>query len=194
MNKSQIRKISAPLFPILDLLLSHFTLLASFLLYAIRKMRVSNMPVSKKIFKTVGVFPITNHYYEPLFDDRLLKLPLDRERSLPGIDWNNQQQLNLLGQFHYQEELLAFPYSNPAIPYAFYFDNPSLGPGDAEYLYCMTRHFKPKKIIEIGSGYSTLMTKAAIQKNKEERPRVETETICIEPYEMPWLEKTGVQV
>ena len=194
MNKSRIRKISTPLFPILDVLLSPFTLLASFLLYAIRKMRLSNMPVSKKIFKTVGVFPITNHYYEPLFDDRLLTRSLDRDRSLPGIDWNSQQQLGLLEQFHYQEELLAFPYSNPGGTLSFYFDNPSLGPGDAEYLYCMVRHFKPKKIIEIGSGYSTLMAKSAVEKNKEENPGIETETICIEPYEMPWLEKTGAQV
>src|SRR5207342_287411 len=114
MNKSQIRKISAPLFPILDLLLSHFTLLASFLLYAIRKMRVSNMPVSKKIFKTVGVFPITNHYYEPLFDDRLLKLPLDRDRYLPGINWNDKAQLELLDNFHFQTELAAIPFKKTA--------------------------------------------------------------------------------
>lgn len=152
------------------------------------------MPVSKSIFKMVGVFPITNHYYEPLFDDRLLKQPLNKDRSLPGIDWNEEQQLNLLAKFNYQEELLKFHNSRVEDSLSFYFDNPSLGPGDAEYLYCMIRHFKPKRIIEIGSGYSTLMTMAAIRKNHQENPEQQAKTVCIEPFEMPWLEKTGVEV
>jgi hypothetical protein len=86
MTKYKLRKFFKPVYPILDVLLSPFTFLASVLLFAIRKMRIANMPLSKWIFKKVGVFPITNHYYEPLFDDRLLKLPLDRDRYLPGIN------------------------------------------------------------------------------------------------------------
>ena len=102
MNKYAIRKFFEPVYPILDIILFPFTLLASILLFAIRKMRIANMPVSKWVFKKVGVFPITNHYYEPLFDDRLLKLPLDRDRFLPGINLNDRGQLNLLNQFQFQ--------------------------------------------------------------------------------------------
>jgi hypothetical protein len=193
MSKKGIRKLATPFFPVLDILLSPFTLLSSMLLFVIRKIRVSNMPVSKKIFKTVGVFPITDHYYEPLFDDRKLKLPLDKDRSLPGINWNNEIQLALLEKFDYQEELSNIPWDK-VNELSFYFNNPSLGPGDAEYLYCMIRHFKPSRIIEIGSGYSTLMAKKAIENNKTESSLYKCEQICIEPYEMPWLEKTGVQV
>ena len=182
-----------PFFPLLDVLLSPFTLFSSILLFAIRKIRVSNMPISKKIFKAVGVFPITNHYYEPLFDDRKLKLPLDKDRSIPGIKWNNEAQLSLLEKFNYQDELNRIPW-NKTGELSFFFNNPSLGPGDAEYLYCMIRHFKPGRIIEIGSGYSTLMAKEAIESNKRENSLYNCEQICIEPYEMPWLEKTGVQV
>jgi len=182
-----------PFFPLLDVLLSPFTLFSSILLFAIRKIRVSNMPISKKIFKAVGVFPITNHYYEPLFDDRKLKLPLDKDRSIPGIKWNNEAQLSLLEKFNYQDELNRIPWDKTG-ELSFFFNNPSLGPGDAEYLYCMIRHFKPGRIIEIGSGYSTLMAKEAIESNKRENSLYNCEQICIEPYEMPWLEKTGVQV
>jgi predicted O-methyltransferase YrrM len=194
MTKTKLRQSLTPLFRILDILLSPLTLLASFLLFGIRKMRVANMPVSKSIFKKVGVFPILNHYYEPLFDDTLLKLPLDRERALPGIRWNDQEQLALLGEFHYQEELAAFPFDKPAADFGFFYDNPSFGPADAEYLYCMIRHFKPQRIIEIGSGYSTLMARQAIKLNSSEDPFYQCAHICVEPYEMPWLEKTGVQV
>jgi len=194
MTKTKLRQSLTPLFRVLDILLSPLTLLASFLLFCIRKMRVANMPVSKSIFKKVGVFPILNHYYEPLFDDTLLKLPLDRDRALPGIKWNDQEQLALLGEFHYQEELAAFPFDRPAAEFGFFYGNPSFGPADAEYLYCMIRHFKPSRIIEIGSGYSTLMARQAIKKNASEDPSYRCAHICIEPYEMPWLEKTGVEV
>jgi len=188
-----MRRLLTPFFPVLDVLLSPFTFFSSLLLFGIRKIRVNNMPLSKKIFKTVGVFPIVNHYYEPLFDDRKLKLSLDRDRNLPGINWNNEGQLSLLSQFNYQEELNSIP-SDKSKDLSFFFNNPSLGPGDAEYLYCIIRHFKPARIIEVGSGYSTLMAKQAIEKNKQGNLSYTCEQICIEPYEMPWLEKTGVQV
>jgi predicted O-methyltransferase YrrM len=140
------------------------------------------------------VFPILNHYYEPLFDDRQLKRPLDRDRRLPGIRWNDQEQLALLDQFHYQQELAAMPFDKPEGEFTFYYGNPSLGPADAEVLYCMIRHFRPRRIIEIGSGYSTLMVREAIAANRSEAPAYACEHVCIEPYEMPWLEKTGVEV
>jgi hypothetical protein len=194
MNKKAIRERMTPLFPILDIILSPFTLLASLLLFSIRKMRINNMPVSKKIFKSVGVFPISNHYYEPLFDDRQLRFSLDRDRNLPGIDWNVKKQLSILQSFNYQSELSTFPFSQVNDELKFYFGNPSFGPGDAEYLYSMIRLFKPAKVIEIGSGYSTLMCKAAIEKNKAEDPAYTCHVLCIEPYEMPWLEKTGIEI
>jgi hypothetical protein len=194
MTKYAIRKFFKPLYPILDVLLSPFTLLSSLLLFLIRKMRITNMPVSKWIFKQVGVFPITNHYYEPLFDDRLLKQPLDRDRFLPGLNLNDHVQLELLGQFHFQNELAAIPYKKKDTDFSFYYDNPSLRAGDAEYLYCIIRQFTPARMIEIGSGYSTLMVQKAVADIRQVNPQYRLEQICIEPYEMPWLEKTGVQV
>ncbi|MGZ3767554.1 MAG: hypothetical protein ACXVA2_23020, partial [Mucilaginibacter sp.] len=66
--------------------------------------------------------------------------------------------------------------------------------GDAEYLYNMVRHFKPKRIIEIGSGFSTLMVRNAIAKNKDGDANYHCDHICIEPYEVPWLEKTATMI
>jgi hypothetical protein len=139
----------------------------------------------------VGVFPVRKHYYEPLFDARILKHPLDEVRQLPGIDWNVSEQLQLLSCFHFEEELNNIPFNNPH-KMEFYLNNLNFGPGDAEYWYNIVRHFKPKRIIEIGSGYSTLMAQKAINKNRESSSVCQH--ICIEPYEMPWLEYAGVQV
>ena len=74
----------------------------------------------------------------------------------------------------------------------FYLKNTNFGDGDAEYWYNIIRHFKPKRIIEIGSGYSTLMAQNAINKNRESGSVCQH--ICIEPYEMLWLEQAGPQV
>jgi hypothetical protein len=53
---------------------------------------------------------------------------------------------------------------------------------------------KPRRIFEVGSGNSTLMAIQAIRRNREETPGYDCKHVCIEPYEMPWLEQTGVTV
>lgn len=53
---------------------------------------------------------------------------------------------------------------------------------------------KPKRIIEIGSGHSTLMAIKAISENKKHDNTYTCDHMCIEPYEMTWLEKSGVTV
>ena len=51
---------------------------------------------------------------------------------------------------------------------------------DAEMLYGVIRHFRPRRIVEIGSGFSTLVAAAACRKNLESGHV--TELICIEPF------------
>lgn len=141
----------------------------------------------------VGVFPILNHYYEPLFDSRNLNAPLSDARVLPGIDWNDGEQLSMLEKFDFNDELKQIPL-NKASELDFYINNPAFTSGDAEYLYNLIRLKKPTKIFEVGSGYSTLLAVQAVKKNKDEDSSYQCKHVCIEPYEMPWLEKTGVTV
>ena len=49
-------------------------------------------------------------------------------------------------------------------------------------LYCLIRHLRPKTIIEIGSGYSTLVASMAIGANKNEIPDYDCSLISIEPF------------
>lgn len=159
----------------------------------LRKIGLERMPHSRKQLIQVGVLPVTDHYFEPLFHHNQLNRPLNFSRELSGIDWNNQRQLDLLKNFRYQQELLAIPWSQIK-PHAFSYDNNSYRAGDAESLYCMIRHFKPARLYEIGSGNSTLMARLAIEKNKSENPSYTCHHVCIEPYEQPWLEQSGVVV
>ena len=150
--------------------------------------------ITDKIFMKLGVLPILDHYYMPLINPKkYLTKSLREDRELPGIDFNVNEQLNLLSKFNYNEELLKFPL-NKDKENEYYYNNPWYGSGDSEYLYNIIRYFKPNRIFEIGSGYSSLMVRKGISNNKLEDTTYNCHHICIEPYEMPWLEKIEVEL
>src|SRR6185437_5243621 len=156
--------LNSPLFRrTTDLVLSPLTFIGAIWQKFIRTGTARQMPVSEKIFMAVGVLPIRDQYYQPLINPgKYLKKPLNEPRSLPGIEWNLDEQKALLNGFCYQEEVLAIPFSKTDAPeFGYYYDNPSLCPTDAEFCYNIIRHFKPRRMIEVGCGYSTLLAMRA---------------------------------
>jgi hypothetical protein len=178
--------------PFVDVFLFPFVYPAGFLLKLIRRGGVHRMPLSKRALLQVGVFPIRNHYYEPKFDTRDL-VSSSVVRELPGVDWNVEGQLALLASFDYSNEIESVIRQWTGTP-AFHFNNDVFEAGDAEFWYSMVRSQKPRTIIEIGSGYSTLIASKAVERNRIEDPGYTCRQICIEPYEAPWLESLGVTV
>jgi hypothetical protein len=153
--------------------------------------------IERTIFSKVGVFPIPDQYYQPLINPKkYLKKSLRQDRILNGIDLNVQEQLNILDKFNFNQELLDFPIDKENVKsgISFFYNNGSYCSGDAEYLYNIIRLFKPSKIIEIGSGNSTLMALNATAKNHDEDENYNCEHVCIEPFEMPWLETKNLKV
>lgn len=181
------------LLPIADVLLLPLVYPAAWLLKAIRRAGMQRMPSCRNALLRIGVFPIRDHYYEPRFDMRNTKRRLDEARELPGIDWNVDEQLAILAAFRYGGELAGTP-TKATGAREFHFGNDAFESGDAEYWYQLIRAKKPRRIFEVGSGHSTLMAIAAVKKNRQEDPEYRCEHVCIEPYEMPWLEATGVTV
>jgi predicted O-methyltransferase YrrM len=144
-------------------------------------------------FVKVGVYPILDHYYEPQFCHSAPLRDFCEDRDLPAIDWNVIGQLEMLERFEFSAELANIPQQKPK-DLGFYLNNGSFESGDAEVWYQFVRTLKPKRIIEIGSGNSTLMAIDAIEKNRQDDRDYRCEHVCIEPYEMPWLEESGVAV
>jgi len=177
-----------------DFIFAPFTLIFTYLFKYLRTKSLKNFPISKIIFLKVGLLPIRDHYYEPLFNPKHLRYSLRRERYLPGIHFNDEEQLKILEKFNFNNELLQFPLKKTSNKREYCYNVGAFLSGDAEYLYNIIRLFKPKKIIEIGSGNSTLMARNAIQRNNSERTDYSCQHICIEPYEQDWLEEIGVQV
>jgi len=153
-----------------------------------------SLPKCREYLKQTGVYPIKDHYYQPLFRDSRLKRSLREARILPGIDWRTDRQISFLNSLCFEKELLDMDLnSTHSDPLKFSMRNGSFESGDAEFLYQIIRHLKPQNIIEIGSGHSTKIAYEAVQRNYAETG-VMASHICIEPYEMPWLEKLGVRV
>jgi len=179
---------------VLDLLGIPFVYIAAILLREVRKIGVYRLPMSRKILLKVGCFPIRDHYYEPLYNyGKHLRFSLSQERSLPGINWNIQEQIEILREFHYNEELKSILDDNGG-GVDFCLTNGSFEGGDADFFYNVIRLKQPSRIFEIGSGNSTRIAIKAIRKNEVDLPGYKCKHVCIEPYEMPWLEGTGVKV
>jgi predicted O-methyltransferase YrrM len=107
------------------------------------------------------------------------------------VDWNVEGQLQLLAQFDYNSELVEIPLESRG-QLEYHYNNDAFASGDAEFLYNMIRLRKPRRIIEIGSGSSTLLARRAIRANQGEDPHYACAHTCIEPYEADWLETIGV--
>lgn len=186
-------KIKNKILPVIDLLLAPFVYLSARILKKIRRIGVRRLPVCKNSLMKIGVFPILDHYYEPQFDYRKTKQPFSQDRKLPGLNLNVAEQLKMLSTFSYGHELADLRHGEAAAQ-GFCLDNINFKSGDAEYWYQIIRSIKPSRIFEVGSGNSTLIALRAINANQMENPSYRCKHVCIEPYEMPWLEKSGVTV
>ena len=144
-----------------------------------------------RVAERTGVYPVIDHYHEPLIRvGGLDATTAARPRRLPGIDLRIDTQLALLDQLRYGDELLAL--AEPSGHLAPTYDNLAFGPGDAEVLYSMIRHLRPRSVIEVGSGHSTRFADAAMRQNAADGAG--GRHVCIEPYESEWLAELGVEL
>lgn len=72
---------------------------------------------------------------------------------------------------------------NPEDPDGFFWDNPAFSYSDAMAYYCMIRAFRPRGVVEIGSGFSSLVADLALRRNGEGR------LTLIEPHPRPFLSR-----
>jgi hypothetical protein len=130
-----------------------------------------------------GFHVLKADYYSPIPDTRDLNDEIwDRRSEMVGVDMNEQGQLDLLDEFkdEFRKEYDQFPLGPTDLPHQFHLGNPSFGLPDAVALYCMIRHFKPKRMIEIGSGHSTFLAAQALLVNQDEGH--DCDFTAIEPY------------
>jgi predicted O-methyltransferase YrrM len=132
-------------------------------------------------WQTLGIHAVPVHFYYPIPDTRTLgESTWNKRFRLTGLNWCENEQLALLQIFAgYRAEYGRFPIEKADD--GFFVNNGRFEAVDAEVLYCMIRHFKPRRICEIGSGYSTQVAAMAVAANRAEgAPQCRIE--AIEPY------------
>ena len=180
------------LIKIYDILLTIALFFVKWIFIKFRKRGPENLPLTSKFLKKNGFYPIINHYYDPKFQYSNNEKKNYLGRNLKSLELREENQLNFLKKFEFENELIDLNLNYGSKEFNFCFNNGSFEKGDAEIYYQMIRHFKPKKIIEVGSGHSTLIALEAIKKNKKENR--ETIIKCIEPYENKWLENLDFEM
>jgi len=130
-----------------------------------------------------GCLPMMVHFYSPVPDipDLIKRDIFSKESELPGIDLKLDKQLDFLMEIGgiYGNEC-SWPDNSTSDPLQFFLQNGCFSFGCASSLHSIIRYFKPKKIIEIGSGYSSLVISAALKNNKSEGKPCEYS--IIDPY------------
>ena len=131
----------------------------------------------------MGVYVLPVHYYSPLPDIHDLSKNKNiwaKKSQLIGVSYSPQSQVEKLKStcLPYQDEYFELPAYWDAV-------NTKAGPGytyiDAQTLHAMIRFHKPQRVVEVGSGVSTLCMLAASELNKNETS-LKTKITCIEPY------------
>jgi hypothetical protein len=171
------------------------TVIALPLLWALGRLR-SQSRITRILTDFANIAVVRRHYYEPIVFQRDLKSDLAAERAISGLKLNPMGQIAFIDSLTFGQELAHSPMvpRRPNDKAQFYFQNGSFGCGDAEIYYNIIRRFKPARIIEVGSGYSSVLAQQALRKNREQDAGYTYRHICIEPFENTWLESVGAEI
>ena len=139
-----------------------------------------------------GFLPMRIHYYSPVPDllDLRQRQIWQRKSGLSGLDFRAEQQVDFLRSLgaQYGGEC-NWPSTSTGNPQEFFTENNSFSFGCAASLHSILRYYKSRKVIEIGSGNSSLIFSAALRRNLVDGHP--SEYMIIDPYPAP-LVKNGL--
>ncbi|HEX8136029.1 MAG TPA: class I SAM-dependent methyltransferase [Pyrinomonadaceae bacterium] len=154
--------------------------------------RYNHQQTAHRIFSEQGFHLLSKQdYYLPIPQEEDLGDAFWEKRSeMVGVDLNEGCALGLLNDVfpaYVGEFRETFPLHQSGDSTAFYLINGSFMAIDAQVYYSFIRHFRPKRIVEIGSGRSTQVAAAACLRNAKELGEAPHLT-AIEPFPAPLLE------
>lgn len=134
----------------------------------------------RKQVRIQGIYQ-AGHYYSPIpnYDDVLeyIKSPKRNSLELPDINLNKENQFKLLQEYHKYYDSLPFPEQKKQ-DYRYYYAQDWFCCADAIFLYSFLRKNKPRRIVEVGSGFSSAVILDTVEKFFDHQ----TEISFIEPY------------
>ena len=128
----------------------------------------------------IGHFVPAGHFYSPMpsaEDVEALERRPPTTSPLPGIALNDEAQLTLLSELaRFYSSMPFTAEQSPGLRY--WFENPSYSYGDGTLLHSMLRWLRPRRLIEVGSGYTSALTLDTNQRFLDSR----LSCTFIEPY------------
>ena len=141
-----------------------------------------------ELYQSKGWHVSPVNFYESIPDTTELNEELwEKKSALVGIKTNLPRQVEFLRSISetYLREYHAIPDRPQAHPTEY--TRATLFAGiDGAILYALIRSRRPRRVIEIGSGYSSLLSLLALQRNAEEDGR-SSEFTSIEPHPADFL-------
>ena len=137
---------------------------------------------ARRAAERVGIQFLVKSFYSPIPDLRALPAGVFERRSpLRGLELRLDRQVALV-----EDELAPYlaefepPERPTGRPGEFHLANGSYPPVDADLLYALVRYLKPRRVLELGSGHSTLVTCMAAAANG--RQGYPTRVECFDPH------------
>lgn len=140
-----------------------------------------------------GFLPMPVHFYSPVPDlvDLEQRKIWDRKSDLAGVSFNPGFQVAHLSELGKQfGHECDWPSQSLSKEGQFFTENGTFGFGCAASTYCILRNYKPRRVIEIGSGNSSKIISEALLLNSKDSMEPIDYSI-IDPSPSPFIE-TGL--
>jgi len=157
-----------------------------------RLARAAHRRIGRRLVEPVanrlGFDLLEKHYYSPVPDVASITPAVwDDPSALAGLEFDSRSQLEFL-----ERELAPYlgefapPRASSGKPGEFYLDNKTYESVDAETLYAMIRRHAPARVVELGSGSSSLVIAEAVSRNARDSKHCEYQVF--DPFPDPTLE------
>lgn len=137
----------------------------------------------RRVLARLGFQLVFSTYDSPIPDVRELDPSFFHTPDpMRGIDFDAERQVAFIERelAQYCREFAPPQSASDAGPHCFYLRNSTYESVDAELLYAMVRRFTPARIVELGSGFSTLIVREALSRGGVSAPERVLQTY--DPY------------
>lgn len=143
---------------------------------------VARTGIGVDVCRRFGFHPLRLHFHQPV--PRYEEVPpgyFERAQDHPGIVISLESADALLGRLAAFGGECRWP-EQAGAPGVYYSTNGNFGFSSAALLHAMIRSFLPRRMVEVGGGYSSLISLAALKANGPD-----WHFTSIEPYPAAWL-------
>lgn len=130
------------------------------------------------------LFVEPGHFYSPIVDVEQVRVRFSQQQ--PNVA-PQSIRIDASAMRSLWRDLLPFlkdiPFPDEADPnFRYFFHNPAFGIGDGSILHAMLRLFRPKRLVEVGSGYSSACSIDTIDRYLDIDGDIHVDVSFVEPY------------